>query len=169
MNGLYTRVSAVVAEMTESPSHIVAVTCISGCAAGLTEFAIQTLLASLNVSRVAIHTQNSIVTGVVTAAFVWALLAMFSLRRRYLRTKLQVVADLNHELRNALEVIGQIGYLPEGQRHSALLDSADRINKALTELVLEMRATRPGSSAVILNGSRAGSTTQSKGTNRPAA
>ncbi len=135
------KVSKVVAVLTDKPSLIVLAACVIACMAGLAEFAILTVLANLNVSRLSLRIQNSAVTGVVAGAFIWAVLIMFSLRRQHLRRKLYVVADLNHELRNALEVILQSGYLPIDQRHSALLDSAERINKALTELLEEVRAT----------------------------
>jgi hypothetical protein len=134
--------SVVVAVLAERPSRIVVASCLVTCAVGLAEFGILTLLASLNVSRLSLRIQNSVVTGVIAGACVWALLVMVSFRQRYLRTKLQVVADLNHELRNALEVIVQSGYLPGDKRDSALLDSAERINKALTELVAEAHGNR---------------------------
>jgi signal transduction histidine kinase len=127
--------------MTDKPSHIVAAACIVASAAGLAEFSILTVLANLNVSRMSLRIQNSTITGIVSGALVWALLVMVSLRRQYLRRKLYVVAELNHELRNALEVILHAEYLALDERHAALHDSAERLNKVLTELLEETRAT----------------------------
>ncbi len=110
---------------------------LAACVAGLVEFAIPIILTQLKVSRLSAEIENAVLAGAITGMFVWALLVMFSWRRRYMRTKLQVVAELNHELRNALEVILHSGYLPDGQRYPALLSSAERIDKALEELLPE--------------------------------
>jgi hypothetical protein len=144
MNHWSARVSSVITVLTDRTSHLVVAACSVAFAAGAAEFVILTVLADLNVSRLSLRIQNSAVTGVVSGGLVWALLVMISLRRRNLREKLQVVADLNHELRNALEVILQSGYLPVDQRGAPLRDSADRLNAVLTELLGEVHAILPG-------------------------
>jgi Trk-type K+ transport system membrane component len=135
------KISSTVVAITDQPHRIVITTGLVVCVSGALDFALLTLLAHINVSRLSLRIQNSILTGLVSGGLVWALLVLVALRRRHLRTKLQVVADLNHELRNALEIILQSGYLPEGQRHSALRDSAERISNALDDIAMEARAT----------------------------
>jgi signal transduction histidine kinase len=141
MNRHLSKLGATAPAMAGTPARIVASACVIGLLAGIADFAILTLLAYLGFSRVTLRIHNAAVTGAVTAGFLWAVLVAVSLRRRYFHSKLQVVADLNHELRNALEVILQSSYLPNDQRHSALLDSAERIDKALSELLAEARVS----------------------------
>ncbi len=105
--------------------------------AGSAEFLILLALAYFGVSRLSMTVQSSVVTGFVTGGFAWTLLLMFSLRRRYMRKKLQVVRDLNYELRNALEVILQSSYLSCDERIPALLSSAVRIEKALAWIFVD--------------------------------
>jgi signal transduction histidine kinase len=140
---LSAKVSIVIAVMTDRPSNIVAASLIVASAAGVGEFSLLTFLAHLNVSRLSLRIQNSTLTGIVSGACVWALLVMISLRRQFLRKKLHVVADLNHELRNALEVILQSEYLPVDQRLEPLHDSAERLNTVLTQLLEELHTILP--------------------------
>lgn len=136
-----TKTAATLVAMMDSPARMAICACVVAGAFGMLEFGILTLLADLNVSRLSLRIQTSVVTGVVSGAFVWAFLTVVSLGRRHLETKLKVVADLNHVLRNALEIIANSGYLPQDQRHAALLER--RTNKqALEELVIEARAIR---------------------------
>ncbi len=125
------RVSSAALYITATPLRIVISVWAIACIAGLAEFLILVGLARLGVSRLSMIVQSSVVTGFVTGGFVWTLMLMFSLRRKYMRKKLQVVRDLNHELRNALEVILQSGYLQNDERLPALLSSANRIERTL--------------------------------------
>jgi signal transduction histidine kinase len=131
-----------VAVLTRTRSRIAAVSCAVICVLGVADYAFLSALAHFNVPRTSIRIENAIVTGCLGAVSIWALLTMVALRRRYLGAQVRVIADLNHELRNALDVILSSGYLQDGDRLPVLLASADRIDKALTRLMNENVGTR---------------------------
>lgn len=79
--------------------------------------------------------QDSILTGVLTAIGVWASLMIATERRKFVLKEIQTVANLNHELRNALEVILGSAYLAESSKGGAILDSVERINRTLDSIL----------------------------------
>ncbi len=131
-----------VAAMTRSRSRILAVSFVLICLLGIADYALLGILAQFNVPRWSIRVENAVVTGCLGGALIWALLTMVSSRRQYLGSQVKVIASLNHELRNALEVILNSEYLPDKERPPALLHSANRIDKALTRLMKENSGTR---------------------------
>ncbi len=56
-------------------------------------------------------------------------------RNRYLRERLETVAGLNHNVRNALAVISLSNYLARSSEFSIIRDGVDRIERALDEFV----------------------------------
>lgn len=134
------RATEFVAVLTQTHRRIVVASCVVVGILAVTDYELLSALAHLNVPRTSIRMENAIVTGCMGAALTWALLTMVALRRQYLGAKVRVIAELNHELRNALDVILSSGYLPEGERLPALYESANRIDKALTQLMKEAAA-----------------------------
>jgi signal transduction histidine kinase len=134
------KVTEFLAAITQAQSRIVAISCAVVCVLTVADYALLSALAYFDVPRTSIRMENAIVTGCIGAALTWALLNMLALRRRYLGAQIKVIADLNHELRNALDVILSSGYLPEGERPHALSESANRIDRALTQLMREVAA-----------------------------
>lgn len=62
----------------------------------------------------------------------WLLLEGARERRARIRAGIQQSAELNHEIRNALEVIGQAGYLVNDVVYGrAITESVERIRKTL--------------------------------------
>ena len=103
-------------------------------AAGLKHALVGAML-HFEVARVYLRVQDALITGALTALIVWALLAGIGIRRRYVQRQSQVVADLNHDLRNALQVILGSEYLPKTEEATAILESVERINRNLSMLL----------------------------------
>ena len=60
-------------------------------------------------------------------------------RRRRLEARLQTIRDMNHHIRNALEVIALSAYTSKDQENmQAIRDSVQRINWALNEILPKM-------------------------------
>jgi hypothetical protein len=80
--------------------------------------------ASVDATVIAILTM-SIVSGGILAA---------RARRRRVIQEMRTVAELNHHVRNALQVIRDSHLLPEEQQTQAVIESVDRIDSTLRRL-----------------------------------
>lgn len=71
----------------------------------------------------------------------WMVLAGLRERQEHLAEEIQRVAELNHTIRNSLEVITWATYVPDEQHKAAVLESTTRIEEKLRELfpVVRMR------------------------------
>lgn len=103
--------------------------------AAIVKHGLVTLLLHMQVARFYLRAQDAFLTGALTAVVVWALLTVVAARRRFVRRQIEVVANLNHELRNALQVILGSEYLPKTEKADAILESVDRINRNLGDLL----------------------------------
>jgi cbb3-type cytochrome oxidase subunit 3 len=74
------------------------------------------------------------VMALMTLLLVGFTVAAFRERRRRVNEAIRSVADLNHHVRNALQVIRDAHYLPEDEQADAVLNSVDRIDSTLRRL-----------------------------------
>jgi len=87
-------------------------------------------------------TINGLVLGTVAGGMTWFLLQAARERREYVRSQVQESARLNHEIRNALEVIAHAGYLLNDLTYGpAVAESVNRIKKSLGESKLWVTST----------------------------
>lgn len=93
--------------------------------------AVLLLLHVFRVPRTVLQAQDALITALLVGMFVWVLLGAERVREREQEKQVKVVADLNHHLRNALEVILSSDYLGHDVRASAILNSVERIDVAL--------------------------------------
>lgn len=129
------RTSSLAAAVTDSNGRIASVGIIAFIAAGLLKFAAVSVLLHFGVHRRYLRLQDAVITGALAALLVsFALIAM-AIRRRYVRQQIEVVSNLNHELRNALEVILGSEYLPKSNQAEAILESVNRIERTLVRLL----------------------------------
>ncbi|MGI9102038.1 MAG: hypothetical protein ACR2IF_06300 [Terriglobales bacterium] len=74
--------------------------------------------------------------GIVAGALVYRILQYERDRRRLLRERLQVIADMNHHVRNALQVISLSAFsFADQQQIAAVQESVKRIQWALREIL----------------------------------
>jgi hypothetical protein len=100
------------------------------------------LLYVVHVPRTVLQGQDALITGMLAASFVWLLLGVERMRQQEQAKQVKVVADLNHHLRNALEVILASEYLRHDVKAGAILNSVERIDNALTAIVGPGKAER---------------------------
>ncbi len=104
---------------------------------------------------------DSLLTGSVAGALMWAFLTTTAHRRHLVRQRVAEVAELNHQVRNALDVISLRAYL---SRHDAPVDevfqAVDRIQDTLDRL---FPAAPPCAAKHSRRSSRAHLATQPKG------
>ena len=116
----------------------VAVTLIlSGAVAGAMEFITHLVVAHVH-APLAFHAFiDASVICLMTMALVGVAIASVRARRQAGIRQIRAVAELNHHLRNALQVISQSRYLPEDKQAQAVLDSTGRIDEVLRRMMAE--------------------------------
>lgn len=124
--------------MLSKSQPAVAITCLVALlAAAAAKLVTVLVLARLGTPPQFMRYQDAIITGILAAAFVWAFLEAERARQREQQRQIQVVADLNHNLRNALEVILAAEYLRQTDRAAAILQSVERIDRTLRAILSE--------------------------------
>lgn len=83
-------------------------------------------------------TLDAIVDGIVIAVFTMGILGVVLAAGRSMRNRVAeevyVIAELNHHVRNALQVIRDSHLLPTEQQTDAVIASVDRIDRTLRHL-----------------------------------
>jgi len=105
--------------------------------AAIVKFVTVLLLAYVGTPPRYMEYQDAILTGMLTAAFVWAFLQAERSRQREQQRQIQAVADLNHNVRNALTVILASEYLRQTDKGNAILQGVERIDRALQFILSE--------------------------------
>jgi hypothetical protein len=106
-------------------------------AAGGLKYALAGLLVRVGASREEMRIQDTIFTGLFCAVIVAIALGAERFRREQFRERVKVVSDLNHHLRNALEIIIHGHLLPQSSQTKAIFESVERIDQALQKIVPE--------------------------------
>ena len=122
-------------EMADSRRRIAAVVVVCAAAAGLLDYAVNYFLTGYSVTH---NTQRLINASVVGSAIGLVTLLIFlgaRERRRRLLEDLRKVAELNHQVRNALQVVVYSQFVPQSlEQRQAVMASVERIDKTLREL-----------------------------------
>ncbi len=122
------------AGLVGSTPRVLALSLASGVIAGILEYIIHTAAtgAQLRADRPTLI--DSAVMAFVTAILVYIAMAQWRARRLLLLQRLQTIAELNHNVRNALQRLMYSQYLPPREQTQAVLESVDRIESTLREL-----------------------------------
>ena len=118
---------------------------------GSVEFIVHKLVGSLRLPTDAVAVLNAGVLGVSFGLAVWLLLVGNCERRTRVREDLERIAELNHEVRNALQVIAHSHFDADSAHREMVMDSVARINAVLKRVfpVVGAGARSPKSSAKI--------------------
>lgn len=101
---------------------------------GSAAFTLAWILSATQLHPAAHGTIDSVILGGLAACSAWFFLEAAQRERIRLRRELEKEARLNHEIRNALEVIGQAGYLIRDVTLKRVVsDSVQRIDSILKE------------------------------------
>lgn len=94
------------------------------------------LLAVEGVSRIDIRVLSNALTGVVAGAFLYVYARKEEKIKTLLQSRMAVVAEMNHHIRNALQVICYYAYRESDQKIVQMIrDSVSRIDWALREVL----------------------------------
>lgn len=85
-------------------------------------------------ARMTIEVSDAI-SSVVIGALSYRVFRLQQQRRNYVRQKVEVIADMNHHVRNALQVISLSTHGSGQEEISAIRESVNRIQWALRELL----------------------------------
>jgi hypothetical protein len=105
------------------------------------------LLLRLGIGPRVLQAQDAMTTGIFAACLVFIFLREEQAQQEDQERRMDAVADLNHNVRNALEVIVCSEYLRRSDQGTAILASVERIDHALTTItapVLQQTRRRSG-------------------------
>jgi len=118
-----------------SPLRITTVVVLFGASASLVEYLIHLVVTTSSALPSVRALANSVILGIFAAFFGLLVLTAARERQRKVRNDLRRIAELNHQVRNALQVIVYGEYSPNSSQHrSAVLDGVEKIEAALREL-----------------------------------
>lgn len=110
--------------------------------AGIFKYRLAGLMVRGGASPTEMRSQDAILTGLFCAIIVSIALGAERFRREQFRERVKVVSDLNHHLRNALEIIINGHLLPQGLQTKAIFESVERIDHALSKIAPEETDSR---------------------------
>jgi hypothetical protein len=118
-----------------SPLRVTSAVLVSGVLASLIDGVIHFVVRTVNAPPLAQAVADSIVLGIAAAFFGFLVLTAARDRHHKVRDDLRKIAELNHQVRNALEVIVYIEYSPDSSSHrTAVLAGVEKIQGTLREL-----------------------------------
>jgi predicted MarR family transcription regulator len=124
-----------IVEVADSPLRIGCVVAGCGVIAGVFEYAIHTAAESYNASAFVHALVDASLVSVSASLVVLLVLLSARERRKRVLDDVRRIAELNHHVRNALQVVVHSQYVPpSNDQRKAVLESADRIEKTLREL-----------------------------------
>lgn len=133
-SGSRLRKSALLIDSFDSPWLVNGFLLASGVIAGFLEFFTHLAVGHMNVPAEYHAFIDASVIALMTIALVGVCFASARTRRKVMLEQIRTASDLNHHLRNALQVITQSRYLPEEKQNEAMYSSIDRIDEALRRL-----------------------------------
>lgn len=79
---------------------------------------------------------SNTLTGIVAGAFFWEVMRRDRERREFVRERLRTISEMNHHIRNALQVISLYSYRDQDEKAVDVLNQAvNRIEWALNEVL----------------------------------
>ena len=94
------------------------------------------LLLAEGVSRLDVRVLSNCLTGIVTGAFFYVFARKQQELHKLLHGRMEIIAEINHHIRNALQVISYYAYREADQRVVQMIrDSVNRIDWALREVL----------------------------------
>jgi hypothetical protein len=145
LQALEYRLGTHLASLCDSPVGFLGTVLFAAVLAAVTEFLVHELLTSLSAPEVVHAALDAALMGFATAVVVSFLLMAIRERHRRMLKEMERVAELNHSVRNALQVIVHSQYLSKGEQNAAtVLESVQRIDITLRELFPAMpRQSQP--------------------------
>ncbi len=128
---MLTALGRLIGYVSDKPAHTAVAVILSAPFFGVIEFMVHEALAQLDVPPLVDALLDSFLVGCAFAFGVWALLAGNRERRARVRQDLERIAELNHEIRNALQIILHSQFGADPERRDMILESVTRIDGVL--------------------------------------
>ncbi len=123
-----------VAELTDSRLNTAMAALAVGALAAVVEYLTHNAHRFANVPEQTWAFADACIIGIAVTALVWFLFVATRIRRRYVLEHVRRVAELNHNVRNALQVIVDAQYISRSPQTKAVMDSVQRIDTTLRDL-----------------------------------
>lgn len=130
--------------VSDTPSRTTIAAAVSVVCFGTIEFLVHVFLRSLNVSPLADAAMDALLVGLSFGLAVWVVLVGNRQRRERVRVDLERIAELNHEIRNALQVIAHSHFDADVEHRGMVMQSVNRIDDVLKRVVPVVGGTMPG-------------------------
>ena len=118
-----------------SPLRITTLVVLFGASASLMEYLIHLVVTTSSALPSVQVLANSVMLGIFAAFFGLLVLTAARERQHKVRDDLRRIAELNHQVRNALQVIVYSEYSPNNSQHrAAVLEGVEKIEATLREL-----------------------------------
>jgi hypothetical protein len=122
--------AGVVARLSSTPLRNLFAAIVGGVIAGTVEYAVMKVNLPGGVPPIV----DAGIVATITAAMLFIVLREWRVRRQLVLQQLHIVAELNHNVRNALQMLLYYQFLPPQKQTEAVLESVNRIDSTLTEL-----------------------------------
>ncbi len=131
---MFHRLGVLIGHVSDTPSQTWIAVLLGIPAFGLTQFAFHLGLAWLGASPLTDAAIDATLAGIFFGAVLWLLLSAIRERRVRVRQDVKRIAELNHEIRNALEVIAYAHFDAESKHRAMVLESVNRIDVVLKRI-----------------------------------
>ncbi len=131
---MFARLGRVIGYFSDTPLRTFAVVTVCAVVFAMIEAAIHVAMRVFLVPSQDMLLIDSSVVGLSGGTAVWVLLRGNRERRRGVRRELKRIGELNHEVRNALQVISHSHFDANDERREMVFQSIDRIDGALKRL-----------------------------------
>jgi hypothetical protein len=131
---MFHRLGVLIGHVSDTPSQTKIAVLLAILASGLLEFTFHVGLSRLGVSPLTDAVVDAALCGIFFGLVLWSFLAAIGQRRNRVRQDLERIAELNHEIRNALEVIVDSHFDAEAPHRNIVLESVNRIDVVLKRI-----------------------------------
>jgi hypothetical protein len=131
---MFRGMATLIGRVTDTASHMMTAVLLASLLFSAVEFAFHVLLASLGMPPIRDAAIDGTLVGLSFGLVLWLFLAGVRERRARVKYELDRIAELNHEIRNALEVIAGAHFDADAMRKTMVLDSVTRIEAALKRI-----------------------------------
>lgn len=132
---MFRALGRMVGYLSDTPLRMGVAVVVSAVLLGAIEFMVHELLRNLNVSPLTDAALDALLLGLSSGLAVWILLTGQHERRARVRQDLLRIAELNHEIRNALQVISYSQFDATAKQRDLVIESVSRIDDVLRRVV----------------------------------
>lgn len=128
---MFRQLGGLIGHVSDTPTYTAITVMLSALVFGLLEFAIHLMLAYAGAPAFTDAVFDTALCGITFGLLLWLLLAAIRERRQRLREELERISEVNHEIRNALQIITDSHFNADPTHRQMVLNSVNRIDAVL--------------------------------------